>query len=74
MVAKNTNVYLSLQWDDPWYTTGGVKSDLDLILVNRATQEIFDENVNNLTEASYKGQSFPSEAPRSTHADGRRGV
>ena len=28
-LPANSTTVISLQWDDPWYTTGGVQSDLD---------------------------------------------
>ena len=36
-IPANGTVTLTLQWDDPFYTTSGVRSDLDIFLVDPAT-------------------------------------
>ena len=37
----------SLQWDDPFFTTNGVDTDLNIVLLNGATGEILDGSFNN---------------------------
>lgn len=41
-------IQLSLQWDDPFYTTNGVDTDLDILLVNSSGQIVASATSNNL--------------------------
>lgn len=48
-LSTGQSLLLSFQWDDPFYTTNGVDTDLDIFLVVAGTNDIvaasFDENV-----------------------------
>ena len=46
-IPKNSRIRLSLQWDDPFYTSNGVDTDLDVLLVNGTTGSIVEQSTNN---------------------------
>ena len=43
------NLRLVLQWDDPFYTTNGVDTDVDILLVNSANQIVANSVNDNIT-------------------------
>lgn len=45
-IPNGANFILDLQWDDPFYTTNGVDTDLDVFLVNPATNRIVASSEN----------------------------
>lgn len=46
-IPKNSQIRLSLQWDDPFYTVNGVDTDLDVFLVNATTGTIAAQSTYN---------------------------
>jgi hypothetical protein len=46
-VQPGESLGLDLQWNDPFYTTNGVKSDLDLFLVDDSTGQILYSSTSN---------------------------
>ena len=47
-IARGGRLTLSLQWDDPFYTTDGVKTDLDLYLLRANGDTVIRRTNNNL--------------------------
>ena len=43
-IPENKRISLSLQWDDPFYTSNGVDTDLDVFLVNADTGSIVEQS------------------------------
>ena len=58
-IPNDRLVRISLQWDDPFYTTNGVDTDIDVFLINAATGEIVagsvDNNIANQTPVEFFG-------------------
>jgi hypothetical protein len=48
-VPANAKVFLTLQWDDPFYTASGVDTDLDLYLVNGSGTTVAASTSSNLS-------------------------
>jgi Ca2+-binding RTX toxin-like protein len=46
-IPNGGQVQFSLQWDDPFFTTNGVDTDIDVFLVNGATNQIVASSVDN---------------------------
>jgi len=51
-IPRNGRFTLSLQWDDPFYTTNGVKTDLDLYLLRANGDTVVRRTTNNLLNQS----------------------
>jgi Ca2+-binding RTX toxin-like protein len=58
---------ISLQWDDPFYTTNGVDTDLDIYLVQPGTNNIFirfeADSIRNQTPVEFAGFIYSGTAP-----------
>src|SRR3954469_4525894 len=39
-IPAGARFFIDLQWDDPWFTASGVDTDLDVFLVNPATNRV----------------------------------
>ncbi|MEZ6099419.1 MAG: S8 family serine peptidase [Pirellulaceae bacterium] len=52
-IPANANIVLTLQWDDPFFTTNGVDTDLNIFLLAAGTNTVvassFDSNISNQT-------------------------
>ncbi|KAB8319452.1 S8 family serine peptidase [Tolypothrix campylonemoides VB511288] len=44
-IPANRQISFSFQWDDPFYTTNGVKTDLDIFLVEPGTSNIWEGSI-----------------------------
>jgi len=58
-LARDQSLSIMLQWDDPFYTTSGVRNDLDIYIVEAGTNEILtpnfgeDDNILNQTPTEF---------------------
>ena len=56
-IPDGDKITLSFQWDDPFFTTNGVDTDLDIFLLNAATGEIVasseEDNISNQTPSEF---------------------
>ncbi|MEO0842523.1 MAG: subtilase, partial [Cyanobacteria bacterium J06643_5] len=56
-IPDGEEITISFQWDDPFFTTSGVDTDLDILLLNAATGEIvadsIDDNISNQTPSEF---------------------
>jgi hypothetical protein len=54
-IDNGSTVKLTLQWDDPFFTTNGVKTDLDILLLkgNQVVAESTDNNLQNQTPSEF---------------------
>jgi Ca2+-binding RTX toxin-like protein len=48
-LQNQENVWLTFQWDDPFYTTGGVDTDLDIYLLNSSGNVVAESSYNNIS-------------------------
>ncbi|MGB7159382.1 MAG: S8 family serine peptidase, partial [Tepidisphaeraceae bacterium] len=62
-VPGNTLIRLSFQWDDPFYTTSGVDTDLDLYLVDAATGAIVASVTSNNIASDTPGEVITFTTP-----------
>ncbi len=60
-IQKNTQVNIELQWDDPFYTSNGVDTDLDFYLVDESTQHIVAYSESPNTASVGEGGQVPAE-------------
>jgi Ca2+-binding RTX toxin-like protein len=55
-LSRGQRIRFVMQWDDPFYTVGGVDTDLDLFLINSNNQVVahsFNDNIANRTPYEY---------------------
>jgi Ca2+-binding RTX toxin-like protein len=58
-LANGQNLKLALQWDDPFYTTNGVDTDVDILLINSANQVVAGSvNDNPTTKVPFEYLNF----------------
>jgi hypothetical protein len=64
-------ITLSFQWDDPFYTTNGVKTDLDLYLVQASTNTVLARAIedNIITQTPYEILSYTNSGSNTLQAD-----
>ena len=61
-LCSGKSVAIELQWDDPFYTTNGVTTDLDFYLVRAGTNDIVAASTwNNVQDVDLQGYRVPRE-------------
>lgn len=64
-------ITLVLQWDDPFYTTNGVKTDLDIFLVRAGTNTVLASSIDNniATQTPYEILSYTNSGTTTLQAE-----